>query len=60
MNNDFYQKISKSDYVAIGCCMLNGSVKNDNGFYVELDSKAHKAWLSYKANKRKFNLYDFV
>lgn len=60
MNNDFYQKITKSDYVAIGNCMLNGSVKNDNGFYVVIDSKAYKAWLAYKASKRKFNLYDFV
>ena len=60
MNNDFYQKITKSDYVAIGNCMLNGSIKNDNGFYVVIDSKAHKARLAYKASKRKFNLYDFV
>ena len=60
MNNNFYQKISKADYIAIGNCMLRGSIKNDNGFYVELDSKAHKAWLAYKANKRKFNLYDFI
>ena len=60
MNNDFYQKITKSDHVSIGNCMLNGSVKNDNGFYVEIDSKAHKAWLAYKASKRELNLYDFV
>ena len=60
MDNDFYQKISKADYIAIGGCMLNGSVKNDNGFYVAFESKAHQAWLAYKASKRKFNLFDFV
>lgn len=60
MNNNFYQKITKADYVAIGNCILSGSVKNDNGFYVVIDSQAHKAWLAYKASKQKFNLYDFV
>ena len=60
MNNEHYQKISNTDYVAIGNCMLNGSVKTDKGCYALIGSKAHKAWLAYKANKRKFNLYDFV
>ena len=36
MNNNFYQKISKADYAAIGNCMLNGSVKNDNGLISEI------------------------
>lgn len=46
MDNKHYIKISKDNFVAIGWTQLRGAVTTDNGFFVERESPAHKAWLN--------------
>lgn len=56
MDSKYYIKISKDNFVAIGCTQLRGAVTTDKGFFVERESPAHKAWLNLP--KAKFDNED--
>lgn len=56
MDSKYYIKISKDDFIAIGWTQLRGAVTTDNGFFVERESPAHKAWLNLP--KAKFDNED--